>query len=190
MRNARNEKCQAFLVGVSLTEVSKLIKVVSGGQTGVDQGALRAARDSGLDIGGWCPPGAVCEAGKIPEDFLLTETPEQGSRLAPGIARSLRTEWNVRDSDATLILKPKGPTFEDPGTECTAVFALHYLRPFRSWDPADLGVESLVGWIRGLDLKILNVGGPSESTVPGIEARSYNFLLRVFEQLAKPAQGK
>ncbi|MEY2585055.1 MAG: hypothetical protein QOD80_1081, partial [Verrucomicrobiota bacterium] len=48
-----------------------LTKVISGGQTGVDQAALRAARDSGLEIGGWCPPGRVCEDGVIPAEFPL-----------------------------------------------------------------------------------------------------------------------
>ena len=31
------------------------IKIVSGGQTGVDRGALQAAMDLGLDWGGWAP---------------------------------------------------------------------------------------------------------------------------------------
>ncbi|HEX3129094.1 MAG TPA: putative molybdenum carrier protein [Thermoanaerobaculia bacterium] len=40
-----------------------MVKVISGGQTGVDQAALRAAQDCGLEVGGWCPPGRLCETG-------------------------------------------------------------------------------------------------------------------------------
>lgn len=33
-----------------------LKKIISGGQTGVDLGALEAAMSAGLQWGGWCPP--------------------------------------------------------------------------------------------------------------------------------------
>ena len=49
------------------------LKVVSGGQTGVDQGALEAAIELGLDHGGWCPRGRLSEAGPIPTRFQLSE---------------------------------------------------------------------------------------------------------------------
>ena len=37
------------------------IKIVSGGQTGVDQGALEAAAQLGLEFGGWAPHGWLAE---------------------------------------------------------------------------------------------------------------------------------
>src|SRR3954470_24712509 len=105
-----------------------LRKVISGGQTGVDQAALRAAKDSGLEIGGWCPPGRWCDAGIIPDSFPLQETPEERSPEAPAIPRSLRTEWNVRDSDGTLVLRSgeRGGYPTSPGTEWTIVCAARY----------------------------------------------------------------
>ncbi|MBR5549307.1 MAG: hypothetical protein IKU71_06215 [Kiritimatiellae bacterium] len=42
------------------------VKIVSGGQTGVDRGALQAAMDLGLDWGGWAPKGWRAENGTIP----------------------------------------------------------------------------------------------------------------------------
>src|SRR5689334_1200598 len=71
-------------------------KVVSGGQTGVDRAGLDVALALGLACGGWVPRGRGAEGGRVPDRYPLTET--------PGTAYPLRTEWNVRDSDGTLIL--------------------------------------------------------------------------------------
>ena len=73
-----------------------MIRVVSGGQTGADQAGWRAARASGLPIGGWMPRGYETEAGSRPEfarDF--------GAVALEGGYRQ-RTQDNVRDSDATI----------------------------------------------------------------------------------------
>ncbi len=125
--------------------MATLRKVISGGQTGVDRAALAAARAAGLAIGGWCPPGRASEAGPIPLDLPLTETPAERSTDAPDVPRSLRTEWNVRDADATLVLSPAvgAPGFpgspgspgspttdaDDPGTTWAVRCAERYGRP-------------------------------------------------------------
>ena len=83
------------------------MKIISGGQTGVDRAALKAAQDLGFPTGGWCPPGRLAEDGIIPDRFPLKETPDDRSKDAPHIPRSQRTEWNVRDSDATLLIIPR-----------------------------------------------------------------------------------
>jgi hypothetical protein len=158
-----------------------LSKIISGGQTGVDQAALRAAQKSGLACGGWCPPGRVCESGLIPSDFPLTETPEERSSAAPEVPRSLRTEWNVRDSAATLILLPKDCSRKDPGTDWTAKCANHYGRPALTCDPFDPNTaRKIFDWLNGLAVHTLNVAGPSEKTFPGIGSRTYDVLLGAF----------
>ena len=54
-----------------------LSKIVSGGQTGVDQAALEAAIAMGVEHGGWCPAGRRSERGRIPDGFQLRETRER-----------------------------------------------------------------------------------------------------------------
>jgi len=100
--------------------MSLIRKIISGGQTGVDQAALRAAIASGIPFDGWCPPGRICEDGIIPEEFNLKETPFERSESAHEIPRSLRTEWNVRDSDGVLILTKSILTL-NPGTNWTTM---------------------------------------------------------------------
>ncbi|MEM8997868.1 MAG: putative molybdenum carrier protein [Acidobacteriota bacterium] len=160
-----------------------LRKIVAGGQTGVDRGALRAGLARGLEIGGWCPPGRASEDGAVPDAFPLRETPRDRSPRAPEIPRSLRTEWNVRDAGATLILAPAELAALDPGTRFTATAADRYRRPLRVVDPAAVGAPGrIVDWLRTLDLSTLNVAGPSESTLPGVEVQVFELLSRVFKE--------
>jgi Circularly permutated YpsA SLOG family len=154
------------------------MKIVSGGQTGADQAALRAAEALGLERGGWCPPGRACEGGTIPRTFPLTETPADRSPLAPDVPRSQRTEWNVRDSDATLILTPEGHT--DAGTRWTRACATRLGRPVLTIDPAQPDAAAVIlRWLASVRPRVLNVAGPSEASVPGIDAATYALLLRV-----------
>jgi Circularly permutated YpsA SLOG family len=163
--------------------MSSVKKVVSGGQTGVDQAGLRAAQTCGLECGGWCSPGQLCESGRIPSIFPLQETPEERSADAPDIPRSQRTEWNVRDSDATLILWPKLRVERDQGTEWTIRCAGRYGRSLVVCDPDDPTAPAMITqWLRENSVHTLNVAGPSESVCPGIGAQSYSILLRVFSK--------
>jgi len=72
------------------------LRVVSGGQTGVDRGALDAALERGVPCGGWCPAGRLAEDGVIPARYPVTEL--------RGAGYDERTRKNVEDSDGTLIV--------------------------------------------------------------------------------------
>jgi len=154
-----------------MSSPARIVRVVSGGQSGVDRAALETARMLGLPLGGWCPAGGWAED--------LTEPP--GVRaLFPELAETpsadpgQRTEWNVRDSDATLVLT-RGAV-ESPGTAATVTFAQTLERPLLV---VDVGVPELVEeWLRTLGRGlVLNVAGPRESEAPGIERDALVTLL-------------
>ncbi|MDH7598924.1 MAG: putative molybdenum carrier protein [Sedimentisphaerales bacterium] len=147
----------------------KLRLIITGGQTGVDQAALRSAMSAGILCAGWCPPDRSCEDGPIPADLPLTPTPTDRSPSAPHIPRSCRTEWNVRDSDATLVLLPSDPRAPDPGTEWTIQACTAMARPLLVIDPTiPDACDQILDWLSGRDIRILNIAGPSERTYPGI----------------------
>jgi len=74
-----------------------IAKIVSGGQTGVDRGALEAAVELGFPYGGLVPKGRRAEVGVVPETFdQMTEAPFE--------SYVYRTEQNVANSDCTLII--------------------------------------------------------------------------------------
>lgn len=159
----------------------RLARLVSGGQTGVDQAALRAARARGIARGGWCPPGRACEGGRIPACFPLQETPVERSPDAPDVPRSLRTEWNVRDSDATLVLRPAaGSPDPDPGTDWTLRCASRYGRPLLVCDPAEPDAARRIrDWLAAHRVETLHVAGPGERRCPGAGERAHALLLDV-----------
>ncbi len=157
-----------------------LTRVISGGQTGVDQAALCAATSLGIAIGGWCPPGRVCEGGLIPANFPLKETPDDRSPDAPDIPRSQRTEWNVRDSDGTLVLCLGPVSDADPGTRFTADCATRYGKPIFVADPGDLvDARRVREWIDAHGIQTLNVAGPSEHSCSGIGELAETFMSQV-----------
>jgi hypothetical protein len=129
-----------------------------------------------LAIGGWCPPGRTCDAGTIPDTFPLVETPDDRSANAPQIPRSQRTEWNVRDADATLILRP-ALAEEDEGTRWTAECAARFGKPLLICDPQDSrALDDALEWLAKYPIASLNVAGPSERTCPGIGPLAKRFV--------------
>ena len=147
----------------------KLAKIISGGQTGVDRAALDVALALGIPCGGWCPRGRRAEDGAIDLRYPLTETPRE--------EYPQRTEWNVRDSDGTLILTRGQP---GGGTALTMSLARNSAKPYRVADlSADPDAASIRLWAEPQHIKVLNIAGPRESENPGIYAQAVEFLLRV-----------
>ena len=132
----------------------------SGGQTGADRGALDAARAAGVPICGWCPHGGWAEDAPSPPG-VRAAYPELVETPSPDPIE--RTNWNVRDADATLIVLPGGTS---PGTEATERFARQYGKPHLVLNGAD--VEEARTWLQALGRPVeLNVAGPRESECPG-----------------------
>jgi predicted Rossmann-fold nucleotide-binding protein len=155
------------------------MKVISGGQSGVDRAALDAALACGIDYGGWCPRGGWAEdfpspPGVLSKYPLLKETP------LPDPAQ--RTEWNVRDANAILIVVGEGGTAVSEGTALAVELAQRDRHPTLTIDPSDpeAGARTLA-WIAAQRVAfgeafVLSVGGPRESEAPGIYARALAFL--------------
>ena len=158
----------------------QLQKIISGGQTGVDQAALDVALTLGFAIGGWCPPGRICDAGLIPVRFQLIETPQDASPDAPHIPRSQRTAWNVRDADATLvIISTRVPA--DLGTAWTQQCISQYRKAGMIADVQDPQiVRKIRDWLESGAFRILNVAGHREAFFPGIGEMTKQILREVF----------
>lgn len=142
------------------------MKIVSGGQTGVDGAALDVALELGIECGGWCPAGRSAEDGPIDVRYPLRETP------SPDPAQ--RTEWNVRDSDATLVLSSGAAS---AGTELAVTTARRLRRPihtFHAGSAEDVG--AFRRWLQVYRVGTLNVAGPRESESPGIYAEARRIL--------------
>ncbi len=138
-----------------------LEKLISGGQTGVDQAALDVALEMGIPCGGWCPRGRWSEDGPIDEHYPLVES----SSADP----AERTERNVRDSDATLIIARRAKGELTGGTALTRRIAVELGRPLLLADPTDpQAPRAVAAWLERNAVGVLNVAGPRESTRPGI----------------------
>ena len=144
-------------------------KIVSGGQTGADRAALDWAIRRGIPHGGWCPKGRLAEDGPIPSKYELQETTTKNYLQ--------RTEQNVIDSDGTVIFSIK-PELTG-GSKRTFDFALKYKRPVLLICPlANDPGKMLRDFVRGCEIRTLNVAGPRASNEPAIA----DFVMRVLDE--------
>jgi hypothetical protein len=126
-------------------------KIISGGQTGADRAALDWALSRKLPCGGWCPKGRKAEDGTIPEIYPLRES--------TSTSYLQRTEWNVRDSDGTVVfsLAPK----LTGGSLKTVEFARKHNKPWihvSAVDPDPAG--RLQRFLEVNVIDTLNIAGP------------------------------
>lgn len=145
-------------------------QIVSGGQTGADRAALDVALDLGIEVGGWVPRGRLAEDGVISPRY-------PNLREAESRNPARRTELNVRDSDATLILS-HGPL--SGGSALTREFAEAHGRPLMHLDLTTAGhpeaIRRLREWLRDGEPATLNVAGPRASKDPEIYAATLEVL--------------
>jgi hypothetical protein len=167
------------------------VQLICGGQSGVDRAVLDVAVARGIGYGGWCPKGGWAEDFPQPPGVLakyphLAETP-----LAdPG----QRTEWNVRDADACLIVTDVAGPEVSAGTVLAGELAHRYRKPLFI---ARLGSTDAFSqaalWLRvqqakhGGGLK-LAIGGPRESEAPGIYRRANAFIFALIDAVGRAAR--
>jgi Circularly permutated YpsA SLOG family len=163
------------------------VTIISGGQSGVDRAALDAAVARGIPYGGWCPRGGWAEDYPDPPG-VRTRYPML--RETPSADPAQRTEWNVRDSDACLILVDSGGVALSPGTALTEELAARYAKPLLVTEVSATGADkTILAWLAGLSavhpagmpLRLM-IGGPRESEAPGIYGRAKDILSRVFRR--------
>jgi hypothetical protein len=149
-------------------------KIVSGGQTGADRAALDWAIDNDIPHGGWCPAGRLAEDGVIDSKYNLRET-SKADYLQ-------RTEWNVRDSDATVIFSIKADLMG--GSLATQKLADKHLKAslhLTSLQSPAENATQLRGFIRKHEIKVLNIAGPRASGEPELRPLVQTVLDELFE---------
>jgi hypothetical protein len=153
--------------------------IISGGQTGADQGGLAAAQELGISTGGTAAQGWLTEDGPKPDllqRFGLTECREPGYPA--------RTKQNVLDADGTLLVGP----YRTGGSELTARIARENNKPLFHLayakgaiiHPQDERLEEFRYWLTRYNIQTLNVAGNRESTSPGIQAFTRVFIVAAF----------
>jgi hypothetical protein len=151
------------------------LKIISGGQTGVDRAALEWALANGVPHGGWCPKGRKAEDGVIPPQFQLQETGSDNY--------SIRTRRNIRDSGGTVIFSDNAGL--TGGTSETAEFAKAIGKPLL-YLMASTGIPEaatqLNAFLNEQDIVVLNVAGPRASEEPDLGP----FVKAVLSRALKP----
>lgn len=163
MASRKNPISQPSLLGLK--------RIISGGQTGVDQAALDVAIELGISHGGWCPKGRICETGRIDSKYQLAEMTTADY--------AARTQRNVLDSDGTLILyqhRLQG------GTALTWRYAQQLGKPrFRVRIEQPVPYDEIVDWVLQHKIEVLNIAGPRASSDRQLYQRARSTLLRLFQ---------
>jgi hypothetical protein len=155
------------------------MKLICGGQSGVDRAVLDVAVERGIAYGGWCPKGGWAEDFPEPPGLLARYPGLQETPLADP---AQRTEWNVRDADACLIVVDAGGVEVSRGTALAQKLPPRYGKPCFVAGLGSPGIRDRTAtWLRvqvdafGADLR-LAIGGPRESEALGIYARAKAFI--------------
>jgi hypothetical protein len=145
---------------------SPVIKIISGGQTGADQGGLAAAKYLGIETGGTAPYNYWTDAGA---NFSLYDL--YGLVPGPYDPRTYlkRTRLNVKYSDGTVLFGRIG----SPGTRSTINLCSKLGKPWID----NPNPTVLLAWVKLRNISILNVAGNRERTNPGIFKKTYETIV-------------
>ncbi len=148
----------------------KNIKIISGGQTGVDRAALDFALGHGINCGGWCPKGRLAEDGPILLRYPLDETKSSSYKV--------RTEKNISESNATIIIYDNK---FDAGTGLTLNLCKKLGKPYLIFKLTEVYDNySFANWMKTNNIQILNIAGPREGSALGIYKKTLLFLEKIF----------
>jgi hypothetical protein len=147
-----------------------LKKIVSGGETGVDRGALDAALAANIPCGGWVTWNRMAEDGVIADRYPLVPLPKGEYRQ--------RTRLNVSDSDGTAILYDESLT---GGTRLARNLCALLKRPYllinaRETPDAVVAAQRIVKFIEENAIEVLNVAGPRASGWPAGDRFAFDVI--------------
>lgn len=153
-----------------------LEKIISGGQTGADQGALDGAIECCFPYGGTLPAGRKTESGPLPMRYHMHELESVRYRD--------RTEKNVWDGDGTLILSHGALS---GGSELTRRISVRLSKPCLHVDFEKVGmseaVDMVITWLQQHRISILNVAGPRASSDPDMYTCSRNLIVSLLRRI-------
>jgi hypothetical protein len=153
---------------------ARAMKILAGGQTGVDRAALDTAIEKGLPYGGWCPKGGWAEDLPDPPGLMALYPSLQETPLADP---AQRTEWNVRDADWLMVLVDRGGMAVSAGTEAAHDVAVSRAKPCIVLDlDSNAALERARAFLGDGAAGSLCIAGPRESEAPGIYAKARGFL--------------
>jgi hypothetical protein len=147
-------------------------RIISGGQTGADRGALDAAIALGIEHGGYCPRGRRAEDGVIPAQYKLVSTSVS--------SYPHRTKLNVAESDATLVFVMGAET---PGSLLAMSHAVALDKPCLLVNVREPRLGTIVQireWLHEHQPRVLHVAGSRESRAPGLQALVCEVIVAVF----------
>lgn len=168
--------------------------IISGGQTGVDQGAMRGALDAGLGLDGWAPLELRTEAGAVPGDlarYLHEHISED---------YDTRTDTNVQISDLVLlVVENELRPLNTPGTKLTYRLAQSQRKPYlivsgpqhaqavKLWLRTSINAVAQAGMLQRKGSYRLMVAGPRKSKWPDGERMARALIGEVFRRV-KPEE--
>ncbi len=165
-----------------------MLKIISGGQTGADQGALEAAKQLGFPTGGCLPKGCLTLDGPrldFIELYGMTEHKRAGY--------TSRTYDNVKNSDATIRF---AMNFDSAGEICTKNAIDYYRRqslditisytPHNVFsDRFDRTFEEVADWIIAGGYSVINVAGNSNNTASEMQSLVKEFMLEALSTILR-----
>jgi hypothetical protein len=144
------------------------MKIISGGQTGADRGALEAAKECGHETGGYAPKQYATENGS---DYILASY----NLIDSGMDYVGRTELNVKNSDVTIWFGNKNSA----GYAATRRACKKYCKFLV--DVTNCNHHEIAMALSGL--KIVNVAGNRESHNKGIQEKVKTMMMAVLNEI-------
>lgn len=153
----------------------RVAKIVSGGQTGADQGGLEAAVQLGIPTGGWIPKGFKIRTAQRTDSFDPS-LKKYGLKETREATYPPRRKKNIEMADATLIYAVNA---KSPGTRGTKKDADDRNKPVLIIDPTNHGkaVKATLEFMKKHRPTILNVAGNAEYRSPGIQSKVRGILV-------------